>query len=66
MGELVTASVTSKEDHGYIMDIGSNTIRGFVPNKTMSKVGQKSDIHHNLMINILSLVKWRWVKCYGV
>ena len=38
MGELVTASVSSKEDHGYIMDIGSNTIRGFVPNKTMSKV----------------------------
>ena len=39
MGEIITASVTSKEDHGYIMDIGSNTIRGFVPNKTMSKFG---------------------------
>ena len=38
MGELVTASVSSREDHGYIMDIGSNTIRGFVPAKTMSKV----------------------------
>ena len=38
MGEIVTASVSSREDHGYIMDIGSNTIRGFVPAKTMSKV----------------------------
>ena len=38
MGEILTASITSKEDHGYIMDIGSNTIRGFVPAKTMSKV----------------------------
>ena len=38
MGELITASVSSREDHGYIMDIGSNTIRGFVPAKTMSKV----------------------------
>ena len=38
MGEIVTASVSSQEDHGYIMDIWSNTIRGFVPAKTMSKV----------------------------
>ena len=38
MGELITASVSSREDHGYIMDIGSNTIRGFVPAKTMTKV----------------------------
>jgi len=39
VGELCTASVESKEDHGYIMDIGSNTVRGFVPNKAMAKVG---------------------------
>ena len=42
MGELITASVSSREDHGYIMDIGSNTIRGFVPAKTMSKVNNIS------------------------
>ena len=41
MGEIVTASVSSREDHGYIMDIGSNTIRGFVPAKTMSKVSNE-------------------------
>ena len=33
VGELCTAGVESKEDHGYIMDIGSNTVRGFVPSK---------------------------------
>jgi len=37
VGDIITASVTSKEDHGYIMDIGSNTVRGFVPSKTMTK-----------------------------
>ena len=35
----MTAAVTSKEDHGYIMDLGSNTIRGFVTTKQMSKLG---------------------------
>ena len=42
MGEILTASITSKEDHGYIMDLGSNTIRGFVPSKTMTKVSQET------------------------
>ena len=39
VGEILTAAVTSKEDHGYIMDLGSNTIRGFVTTKLMSKLG---------------------------
>jgi len=39
VGELCTAGVESKEDHGYIMDIGSTTVRGFVTNKAMAKVG---------------------------
>ena len=44
--------MTSKEDHGYIMDIGSNTVRGFVPSKTMTKfkevtVGQVRIIQHS-------------------
>ena len=36
-GEIVTAAVSSKEDHGYIMDLGSPTIRGFVAAKMMSR-----------------------------
>ena len=52
VGDIITASVTSKEDHGYIMDIGSNTVRGFVPSKTMTKfkevtVGQVRIIQHS-------------------
>ena len=39
VGEILTAAVASKEDHGYIMDLGSNTIRGFVTAKLMSKLG---------------------------
>ena len=42
MGEILTASSTSKEDHGYIMDLGRHTIRGFVPSKTMTKVSQET------------------------
>eukprot|EP00088_Acartia_fossae_P015650 TRINITY_DN1860_c0_g1_i2.p1 TRINITY_DN1860_c0_g1~~TRINITY_DN1860_c0_g1_i2.p1 ORF type:complete len:1447 (+),score=367.26 TRINITY_DN1860_c0_g1_i2:45-4343(+) len=37
VGDLCMASVISKEDHGYIMDIGSKTIRGFLPNKAAEK-----------------------------
>jgi len=40
VGELCTAGVESREDHGYIMDIGSTTVRGFVPNKAMAKMGE--------------------------
>ena len=40
----MTCSVTSKEDHGYIMDIGSNTVRGFVPSKTMAKAGCDGEV----------------------
>jgi len=40
VGEICTAAVESKEDHGFIMDIGSNTVRGFVPSKAMAKVGE--------------------------
>jgi len=40
VGELCTAAIESKEDHGYILDIGSTTVRGFVPNKSMSKIGE--------------------------
>ena len=66
MGELITASVSSREDHGYIMDIGSNTIRGFVPAKTMSKV-------RNITVAIIILLqrflirwaRWRLVRCCG-
>ena len=36
-GEILTAAVSSKEDHGYIMDLGSPTIRGFVAAKMMSR-----------------------------
>ena len=39
VGEIVTAAVSSQEDHGYIMDLGSNTIRGFATAKLMSKLG---------------------------
>jgi len=27
----------SKEDHGYIMDVGNKTVRGFIPNKAAAK-----------------------------
>ena len=37
VGDLVRAAVSSKEDHGYIMDVGSNTVRGFVTSKGMGK-----------------------------
>ena len=39
VGDLVRAAVASKEDHGYIMDVGSNIVRGFVTSKGMGKVG---------------------------
>ena len=39
VGDLVRAAVASKEDHGYIMDVGSNTVRGFVTSKGMGKAG---------------------------
>jgi len=39
-GELCLAAVSSQEDHGYIMDIGSTTIRGFLPNKSAAKSPQ--------------------------
>jgi len=39
-GDICCAAVSSKEDHGYIMDIGSTTVRGFVSNKAMSKLGE--------------------------
>jgi len=39
-GELCIAAVSSQEDHGYIMDIGSMTVRGFLPNKAATKTGQ--------------------------
>ena len=38
-GEILTAAVSSKEDHGYIMDLGSNTVRGFVNTKLMARLG---------------------------
>ena len=38
-GDLVVAAVESREDHGYIVDVGSATVRGFVTNKAMGKVG---------------------------
>ena len=38
-GEILTAAVSSKEDHGYIMDLGSNTMRGFVTSKLMGRLG---------------------------
>jgi len=38
-GEILTAAVSSKEDHGYIMDLGSNTLRGFVSSKLMARLG---------------------------
>ena len=44
VGDIMTCSVTSKEDHGYIMDIGSNTVRGFVPSKTMAKAGCEAEV----------------------
>jgi len=40
VGEICTAAVESREDHGYIMDIGSTTVRGFVPSKAMAKFGE--------------------------
>lgn len=39
-GELCLAAVSSQEDHGYIMDIGSMTVRGFLPNKAAGKSSQ--------------------------
>ena len=38
-GEIITAAIASKEDHGYIMDLGSNTMRGFVTRKLMAGLG---------------------------
>ena len=34
-GELCTAALASKEDHGAIMDLGSTTVRGFIPAKLL-------------------------------
>ncbi|XP_023328574.1 protein RRP5 homolog isoform X2 [Eurytemora carolleeae] len=36
-GDLCVASILSKEDHGYIMDVGNKTVRGFIPNKAAAK-----------------------------
>ena len=66
MGELVTASVSSREDHGYIMDIGSNTIRGFVPAKTMSKVSILNYVIPSIdTLPRFSLERWRSGRCCG-
>ena len=68
MGELITASVSSREDHGYIMDIGSNTIRGFVPAKTMSKV-RHTDTTAAIIIMLqrffIRWARWRLARCCG-
>ena len=44
VGDLVRAAVASREDHGYIMDVGSNTVRGFVTSKGMGKVGGGGEV----------------------
>ena len=36
-GDLVSAAVASREDHGFITDLSSNTLRGFVTSKAMAK-----------------------------
>ena len=37
-GDLCVASVTSQEDHGYIMDVGCTTTRGFLPQGAAKKL----------------------------
>ena len=36
-GELCVTSLISKEDHGYITDIGCSTTKGFLSNKAAQK-----------------------------
>jgi len=40
VGDICVCSVQSVEDHGYLMDIGSKTARGFLPRKNAQIVGQ--------------------------
>ena len=42
-GEVVRAAVASMEDHGWIMDVGSNTVRGFVTAKAMARLGRPAE-----------------------
>jgi len=41
-GELCVTSLISKEDHGYITDIGCSTTKGFLSNKAAQKYWMKS------------------------
>lgn len=36
-GVIVTAAVSSKEDHGYVMDVGIDNARAFLPNENVDK-----------------------------
>ena len=43
-GDLLAAAIQSREDHGYIMDVGSQTVRGFVTSKAMAKLQQPPSV----------------------
>ena len=36
-GDICLAAVSSREDHGYIMVVGSTTVRGFLSHKSAGK-----------------------------
>ena len=36
-GDLICGSIMSEEDHGYMMDVGNSTVRGFLSKKAAQK-----------------------------
>lgn len=57
-GVIVTAAVSSKEDHGYVMDVGIDNARAFLPNENVDKELSKYFSINQLVIRARSIVNF--------